>query len=62
MKKILICTFIMVVSISLVFSGCTKENDIGTEDNESATVEGKIGNIESKISEFSDLRQSRMTM
>jgi len=62
MKKILICTFIMAVSISLVFSGCTQGNDIGTEDNESVTVEGKIGNIESKISEFSDLRQSWLTM
>ena len=52
----------MAVSISLVFSGCTQGNDIGTEDNESVTVEGKIGNIESKISEFSDLRQSWLTM
>lgn len=66
MKKILVSTFLMIVSISLAFSGCTKENNIekehvetklNTEDNESATVEESTANMKSKISAFSDLRQ-----
>lgn len=71
MKKILVCIFLMIVSISLVFSGCTKENDIekehvethlNTEDNESAIVEEKTANMKPKISEFSDLRQVVLVM
>ncbi len=71
MKKILVFTFLMIVSISLVFSGCTKEINIetehvetqlNTEDNESDTVEEKIENMDLKISEFSDLRQNVLVM
>lgn len=71
MKKILVCTFLIVVSISLVFTGCTKENNIeeeyvevhmNTKDNESATAEGKTANMKWKISEFSDLRQVVLVM
>lgn len=66
MKKALVYIFLIIVLISLVFSGCTKENNIGkehveihlnTEDNVSATVEEKTANMKLKISEFSDLRQ-----
>lgn len=71
MKKTLVYIFLIIVLISLVFSGCTKEDNIekehvdiqlNTEDNESSKVEEKTANMKLKISEFSDLRQVILVM